>query len=255
MNTAKFLLGSMEKTASKGLVMAAVEAATGAAIGGTLGLSKARAGRESDPLGSSDLSGAAYGAIMGALAGAGAGAVIRDSVAQRGIRTNQRLKSLAESVSAVENRAAIAKANVDAWNSGAVRDLLYSQNHPGETFSQVTQQRDALQEILKRHVQEKNHLQRQVRAHRRAGTPDHFLEHQLDSIKMQIGLDNMNSREMDLRLKEIKKLEKGDFTSAKSLASQYETLAKQRREELDAYKKIVEQQERAKANSKFMGLI
>lgn len=254
MNIAQYLLDSMEKTASKGLVMAAVEAATGAAIGGTLGLSSARKDRSQDPIGRSDIAGATYGALLGALAGAGAGSILRDSAAQRGIRADQRLKSLAETVTQVENGAAIARANVDNWNQTAVRDLLYSQNHPGHTFSQVEQQRAQLQGLLKQQTQQKNQLHREIRNLRKQGLDTQHLDYQMSDLMDQIKDTQLVRSGMSQRLTEIAKLEKGDLNSAKTMAKQYQEMAGQRRAELDSYRKLVEQRERNAANSKFMGI-
>ncbi len=105
MNFAKLILPSMEKKASKSLVMAALEAATGAMAGGTLGVMSAREGRAGDPLGSSDLSGAVYGGVLGALAGAGVGGLLRSSAKQRGVVADTRVRSMGEHISMLENMA------------------------------------------------------------------------------------------------------------------------------------------------------
>lgn len=254
MNTAQFLLSSMEKTASRGMVMAAIEAATGAAVGGTLGLSQSRKGRSSEPMGSSDFAGAAYGGLLGAVAGASAGALMRDAATQRGIRADRRLKSLAEQVTGLENRAEIAKANLENWNTAAVRDLLYSQNHPGHTYSQIQDQRNQLHVRLKRQIKEKNNLKQQVENLRKRGLDTSLFDAHLSDLHEQIQDTQLVRAGMAQRLTEISNLEKGDRNAAKTMLEQYNNLAKTRKQELEAYQKVVEQRERALANSKFMGI-
>lgn len=254
MNTARLVLDSLEKNASSGLVMAAVEAATGAAIGGTLGLAHARTGRSSSPVGSSDISGAAYGALMGALAGAGAGTILRDAATHRGIKANQRLKSMAESVINVENAASISKANLDNWNSVQVRDLLYSQSHPGQTYSGVEQQLQQVRERIKQQTATKNQLKERVHAMNKANTPDNSAQQQLSDLISQLQDSKLVTSGMSQRLKEIRGLEKADLKSAQSVASNAQEVLKQQKDALDAYRSIVEKQERAKANSRFMGM-
>lgn len=105
MNFARLILPSMEKAASKGLVLSALEAATGAMVGGTLGVMTAREGRGGDPLGSSDISGVLYGGVMGALAGAGVGGLLRSAAKQRGVVTDSRVRSMGEHIAGLENMA------------------------------------------------------------------------------------------------------------------------------------------------------
>tara|TARA_R100001463_G_scaffold33686_2_gene74444 strand:- start:43 stop:810 length:768 start_codon:yes stop_codon:yes gene_type:complete len=129
MNFAKLILPSMEKEASKSLVMSALEAATGAMVGGTLGVMSAREGRAGDPIGSSDISGAMYGGVMGALAGAGVGGLLRSSAKQRGIVSDERVRSMGEHISLLENMA----------QQKAVRSSNHAaQQHADKVFKDMT---------------------------------------------------------------------------------------------------------------------
>ena len=135
--------------------MAALEAATGATVGAALGVSHSRTGRSGDRFGPSDVSGAAYGAVLGALAGTGAAALVRSSAVQRGIKADTRLKSMAEHAVSVQNSADLAKANLENWNSSAVRDLLYG-NHFGGTHTQAQAAKETAQGILHTAQQQRN---------------------------------------------------------------------------------------------------
>jgi hypothetical protein len=139
MNHAKLVLESLEKTASAGLVAAALEMATGAAVGGTLGIMSARAGRQGDPLGSSDVSGAVYGGVLGALAGTTAGRIMRSSAVQRGVADDSSLTSMAERISDLENLALYKKVKSTQFSALQTRDDL-SRRHFGVGHQEIARQ-------------------------------------------------------------------------------------------------------------------
>lgn len=138
MNHAQLVLNSLEKTSS-GLVAAAIEMATGAAIGGTLGVMSARKGRQGDPMGPSDVSGALYGGVLGALAGPIAGRVIRSSAVQRGLADDSSLSSMAERIKDLENMALHKKVKASEFAALQNRDAIARQ-HFGVDFDSIAKQ-------------------------------------------------------------------------------------------------------------------
>lgn len=139
MNHAQLVLKSLEKTASAGLVATALEMATGAALGGALGIASARKGRQGDPMGPSDVSGAIYGGILGALAGPVAGSMIRSSAVRRGVADDSMLSSMAERISDLENMALHKKVKATGFTALQNRDQIAHQ-HFGVGFETISRQ-------------------------------------------------------------------------------------------------------------------
>ena len=252
MNSAMMILNSLEKTASRGLVMAALEAATGATVGGALGVSHARKGRSGEPLGTSDVSGAAYGAVMGALAGAGAAALVRSTAVQRGVKADMRLKSMAEHATSIQNSADIAKANLENWNSSAVRDLLYG-NHFGGTHTQARAARETAQEMMHSAQQQRNQIKTYMRQHGYPPKGDPMYQMRAD-LDAQITDAKLTVKGLTQQLDEISKIEAAQKKSAKGMMEEIAEAAKKRRADLDAYARIVREREKLMAQSRFFGV-
>lgn len=253
MNTARFVLESMEKTSSRAAVATALEALTGASIGGTLGLLKAREGRGSDTLGSSDVAGAFHGAVLGALAGAGTGSLIRATTAQQAVRADPRLRSLAETAASTESLAKIRSANLEGWSSGAVKDAIYGNTYGG-SYSTAVEAKATAVGMLESLEAQKADLLRRSRAARRAGTPNDYVDARLNDVMGQIGDTKLTIRGMNQKMKVVDNLERMKKGVLTQQASSSKSLAELRRKRADAYRKILEREAKAAADSRFFGI-
>jgi hypothetical protein len=256
MNSASIVLTSLEKTASRGLVLAALEAATGGAIGGVAGVAQARKGRAGEPIGTSDVAGAAYGAVLGALAGASVAALSRSAAIQRGIKADMRLKSMAEHAAITQNRSEIAKANLDNWNATAVRDLIYGNHYGTGTYSQLGAAKGTATDMLHSLQQQKSQVHTEIRRLGKAGQPvDPRMYQQMSDLGSQITDTRLDIAGMNQRLRAISKIESEQAGSAKDLMQRVQDEAKKRTAELEAYHKIVSHREKLKAQSRFFGVV
>ena len=234
MNHAQLALWSLEKTAGPktGLVMAALEAATGAIAGGAMGVMTARKGRRGDPLGPSDISGALYGGTLGALAGLGAGQLLRSSAVRKGISDDHRLKSMAEHISHLENSAMYKNMKASQFAAVQNRDAL-SQKLLGATMG------DMEKNLYKHRLDLQNQMAEGLMGMRNAqpGTPEH-LQASIHYARAKKDLAQFNnSAEMaafkDAR-KNIDALNKIDMTYRKADAARI-------KEDLDLQKSLLEE--------------
>ena len=241
MNHAELALHFIEKTASpKGLVMAALEAATGAAVGGTMGVMSAREGRRNDPIGPSDISGAVYGGLM------------RSAAVHKGIRADQRLKSYADRISNMEDM--LHHKRVKASNYGAIQnmDQLYKDSF-GVTYT------DAKIQMFKRQAElQKNILDAQVRLDQTPATKAGKLakrNYQLDLAKQE--LDDFKKGPMQQfkeNTKVFKEMQRFTQKSEMAEAAALEFDKKQYESLHDSYRKMLEDRQRQDARRMFFGI-